>query len=188
MRILLSIFILTLSFQSWTMANDFKEFQIEGMSIGDSALDFFSEKKIKKNIRNWYKNKNIIGVEIKISSNKYDKIQIHYRTNDKTYKMIGINGLKFYRNNIKECYKKQNEVVKELKDFFPNIKPSNQSSKHSADKSGKSKVKYQSFHLKSKDIVSTACFDWSKEMKYNDHLRVGLVTKELNDWYSIAYK
>ena len=50
MKRLLLILILTLSFQSWTKADDIRDFQIEGMSIGDSALDFFSEEEIKKNI------------------------------------------------------------------------------------------------------------------------------------------
>ena len=43
---LLVIFILTISFQSWAKADDIRDFEIEGMSIGDSALDYFSEKEI----------------------------------------------------------------------------------------------------------------------------------------------
>ena len=47
MRFLL-IFILTLSSQSLTKANDsIKDFQIEGMSIGDSALDYFTKSDIQ---------------------------------------------------------------------------------------------------------------------------------------------
>ena len=46
MKKLLLILILTLSFQSWIKADDIRDFEIEGMSIGDSALDYFSEKKI----------------------------------------------------------------------------------------------------------------------------------------------
>ncbi len=42
MRLFLSIIIL-FSFQSWTKANDVRDFQIEGMSIGDSALKYFSK-------------------------------------------------------------------------------------------------------------------------------------------------
>ena len=48
MRLLLIIF-LTLSFQTLTKADDIRDFQIEGMSIGDSALNFFSEEEIKMN-------------------------------------------------------------------------------------------------------------------------------------------
>ena len=181
------LFTFLFCFQSWTKADDIRDFQIEGMSIGDSALDYFSEKEIKKNIKNYYKNKDIKVVEIEISSKQYDNIQFHYRANDKTYKLIGISGLKFYPNIIKECYKKQNEVVKELKVYFPNTKSTNHSKNHSGDKSGKSKIKFQSFYLKSDDIVQTACFDWSKEMKYTNNFRVSLLTQELDEWFGIAY-
>ena len=185
MKTLLTLFVLL--FSSSVLADDISDFEIEGMSIGESALNYFSESKIKKNIQNWYKNKEITGVEINISSNEYDVVHIHYRTKDKNYKMIGISGLKFYNQNIKKCYKKQIEVVEELKEFFPSINPTNKSIKHAGDKSGNSKVKFRSFHLESGDIVSTACYDWSKKMKFWDHLRIGLITSELNDWYVIAY-
>jgi len=41
--------ILTISFQSLTKADDIRDFQIEGMSIGDSLLDYFNEKDILNN-------------------------------------------------------------------------------------------------------------------------------------------
>ena len=47
MKRLLLILILILSFQSWTKADDISEFEIEGMSVGDSLLDYFSEEEIK---------------------------------------------------------------------------------------------------------------------------------------------
>ena len=47
MKRLLLILILTFSFQSLTKADDIRDFEIEGMSIGDSLLDYFSE--INKN-------------------------------------------------------------------------------------------------------------------------------------------
>ena len=182
------LFLILFSFSAPSFADDISDFQIEGMSIGDSALDFFSEEEIKRNKKNWYKNKEITGVEIKISSSEYNKVQIHHRTNDKTYKMIGISGIKFYRDNIEQCYKKQSKIVEELKEFFPNINPTNKSTKHTADKSGKSKIKFRSYHLKSGDIASTACYDWSKKMTYSDHLRIGLLTSDLNNWFKIAFK
>ena len=57
MKRFLLILILTFSFQTWTKADDIRDFQIEGMSIGDSALGYFSKKEIKKNKRNWFKDK-----------------------------------------------------------------------------------------------------------------------------------
>jgi len=43
MRVFFAVLILIFSLQSWTKADDISDFEIEGMSIGDSALDFFSE-------------------------------------------------------------------------------------------------------------------------------------------------
>ena len=44
MKILLTLFVLL--FSSSVVAEDISDFEIEGMSIGDSLLDYFSEKKI----------------------------------------------------------------------------------------------------------------------------------------------
>ena len=54
MRLLL-ILILTINFQSLTKADDIRDFEIEGMSIGDSALNFFSKKDLISNQKlQWY--------------------------------------------------------------------------------------------------------------------------------------
>ena len=55
--LIIFIFFITFNFQSLTRADDIRDFQIEGMSIGDSALDYFSESEINKNKK--------IGIEIK---------------------------------------------------------------------------------------------------------------------------
>ena len=62
MRIFLSILILIFNFQSWTIADDIRDFQIEGMSIGDSLLDFLSEDEINNSRRNYYSNRKYYAV------------------------------------------------------------------------------------------------------------------------------
>ena len=58
MRVFLAVLVLIFSLQSWTKADDIRNFQIEGMSIGDSLLDYFSEDKIKDSIvKDSYKHK-----------------------------------------------------------------------------------------------------------------------------------
>jgi len=42
MKRLLLILILIFSFQSLTKADDIRDFEIEGISVGDSLLDYFS--------------------------------------------------------------------------------------------------------------------------------------------------
>ena len=46
MRIFIAALVFIFSLQSWTKADDIRDFEIEGMSIGDSLLDYFSEKDI----------------------------------------------------------------------------------------------------------------------------------------------
>ena len=53
-RLLITL-ILLLSFQSLTKADDIRDFQIEGMSIGDSLLDYFSETEIKNHNQKYYR-------------------------------------------------------------------------------------------------------------------------------------
>ena len=50
MKRLLTILILIFTLQTPSQADDIRDFQIEGMSIGDSLLDFFSEEEINKKI------------------------------------------------------------------------------------------------------------------------------------------
>ena len=42
------LFLILFSFQTPSQADDIRDFQIEGMSIGDSLLDYTSEKEIKE--------------------------------------------------------------------------------------------------------------------------------------------
>ena len=52
MRIFISVLILILGFQSMVKADDIKDFEIEGISIGDSALKFFTKDQIIKMMTN----------------------------------------------------------------------------------------------------------------------------------------
>ena len=65
MKKLLGILVLGLLLITPSLADDIRDFQIEGMSIGDSVLDYFSEKQIKNNLRNWYKNKKYSTTSLK---------------------------------------------------------------------------------------------------------------------------
>ncbi len=184
MKRLLLILILTFSVQSWIKADDIRDFEIEGMSIGDSLLDYYSEKKITKNIRNWYRKKEVIGVEIIEKKGPYDSIQIHFKKDDKNYKIIGVAGLVFYRkNNINDCYEKQKIITDELKQVFPKTRLKYGKRKsHFSDKSGKSKTTTNTFYLSNKGEIDVACYDWTKKMKWWDNLRVVILSSELKNF------
>ena len=192
MNRLLLILILTLSFQTSIKADDIRDFQVEGMSIGDSLLDFFSEDEIKKSNR--YDNNNT-----SLKSNKmfqlrtgkkgpYTEIMFALKKNDRKYIIYGIAGLVKMENNISECYPKLNEVEKEFKELFSDFKIKKGSVKHSGDKSKKSKVTYVAFNFPSGHSAKLECYDWSKKMKYWDNFRVRVDSKEYINWLTNAYK
>jgi hypothetical protein len=189
MKRLLLILVLMFSFQTLTKADDIKDFQIEGMSIGDNLLDYYSKVEIKSNEKNYYKKKDYTPVWIKSSIFKdYDGVQFHYQKIQRDYIIVGIEGIIFYKDNMEDCYKKMNEIDKSFMNSFSSLERIDYGiRKHPADKSGKSRTKDIVYFFNSKDAMYVKCFDWSKKMSYGDNLRVGLKTKELNDWYSTAY-
>ena len=191
MRIFLSILILTLSLQSWSKADDIRNFEIEGMSIGDSALDFFSKSVLEKNKElEWYDTKVFTPIaELKLSDSKtYTSFQIAVKTKDKKYKIESVAGFIFYKDDISKCYKKLDSISKEIKELFVNIKDlGKETYKHSYDKTGKSKITDVILQDNNGNEVVVACYDWSDHLPYWDQLRISIDSNEYTDWLKIAY-
>ena len=188
MRVFITVLVLIFSLQSWTKADDISDFEIEGMSIGDSLLDYFSEDEI-----NMYK------VDIGYNSDKYETIQIspndynienydamhiNFLKNDKKIIIHAVAGMKDYDlNNIDECYKKKNEISKQLDHFFKKIpKSKTNKQKHAQDPSGKSFTTGLWINFPSGDRIIITCYDWSEELGWTDHLRLGMINKEFMDF------
>ena len=179
MKIILAILVLIFSLQSYTKADDISEFEIEGMSIGDSLLDYFSEDQLNKAYP--YKNKKYATISKALSNYEiYSGFQVHVRSDDKKYIIEAIEGMLLYENNIENCYKKQNEIIADLDKMFVNSKKNLMEKPHSADP--KSFVKAKEYTLKAGDFIRVVCVDWSKEIKFIDKLKVALVSKELMNW------
>ena len=101
-RIFLSVLILIFSFQSLTKADDIRDFEIEGMSLYESALNHFSKSFIKNNEEDYYKDNKYKTATI--SSNKfeiYQQVQITYKSNDQKFTLIDINGI--VDKNYNDC-------------------------------------------------------------------------------------
>ena len=98
------------------------------------------------------------------------------------YKMYSITGYIDYDKNIDGCYKKLNELDKELSTLFIGAKRFIEHRKIlSADKSGKSTMKQISYDFKSGDVASISCTDWSSKMNYPDALYVNLDLQEVRN-------
>ena len=191
MKIFLSVLILILNLQSWTKANDIndiKDFAIQGISVGDSLLDYYSAEEIYKNIDpNAYKNKDgkfkLTGFYEKFG--EYDGLQFAIKPDDKNLIIYGINGGIFF-SNINECNLKRKSIRKELSTLFKEATTNfDDKAIHPSDISGKSYLISDGFFLKS-GSASVKCFNWSDEIteKYGwaDNLRVGVKLNEYNNW------
>ena len=76
----MKIFILILlifNIQSWTKADDIRDFQIEGISIGDSLLDHMTKKEINSSKRNYLKNKKYYVVGYDKNLDNYTPVDVY---------------------------------------------------------------------------------------------------------------
>ena len=188
MRIFIAALVLIFSFQSWIKADDIRDFQIEGMSIGDSLLDYYSEEKINEQLSkvvSTYKSERIKRVYFMTeASSNYLQYNFHY-INDSSYRILAVDGVKLYEGDIEGCYKNQIEVSNYVEN---NLSYNNKIEKnyiHRADKTGKSKVKNIRYEVNS-GFFEISCTSWGKELKedkpWRDTLSVNISSEEFWDW------
>jgi len=168
-----------------SQADDIRDFQIEGMSIGDSALDYFSKQEIKKAHKYKFKNDEFSTMEFKKLNffETYDNIQISFKTNDQKLELHAVEGLIFYEKNIKKCIKKIDEVDKEISEIFKKIKKKKKKTyKHPYDKSGDSTITDIRYNFSNGDSAQIACYNWSKKINYTDNFRIILRSKKFSNF------
>lgn len=194
-RLTILIFLIIFSLQSLTKADDIREFQIEGMSVGDSLLDYMSKNQINNSKRNYFTDKRKYYVVYKASSlNTYEVVDIYLKTGDKNYEIRSIVG-KLTAKNKKACLLKRKEITKQIDQFFPNSeKQTYDDVPHTYDKTGKSR-EYQTGYLLGKDYmddhISITCTFFSEKIKkkneWEDSLNVAATSAEIQSWFANDY-
>ena len=188
MKKLLVIIALSLCFITPSHADDIRDFQIEGMNVGESLLDYFNEDEIKNNLVLWYKNNKMRTTEMTSPKFKvYRVVHLSYKNNDKNYIINNISGeLKLNKN---DCANTMNEINEEFKKIFENYKIKNETIKHPIDKSGKSIVTEIGYHFDNGDVAVVQCYNMSKKTIYPSGLKLQLAKREFANWLSLeAYK
>ena len=187
MKTFLVIFILL--FPTSVFAEDISDFQIEGMSVGDMYIDHFSEKTIKQNKKNWFKNnKYTIVTDLhKSSFQTYDWLQLVFKTIDTKKEIYGIEGIVIYDKNIKGCFKEMKNIITAISKLFENVNDLGEVTyAHAYDKSGESIETDRRFELDG-DIILIGCQDWSKKSGFPDQLRVSIRKKDYSEFLKTAY-
>ena len=175
MKKLLGILVLGLFLITPSLADDIRDFQIEGLSIGDSLLEFFSKEEIKENKYFLYDTKKFATISKgKELLTVYDYMQLNFNDNDNKYIIKSVEGHINYTKNIKDCYKKKDEITLEVSDLFSNVSKEKYSGTHQADESGESIVDAIHFSFVDNSEIRIACIDWSKHIKHSDYLLIAI--------------
>ena len=189
--ILISVFF---SFSAASLADDVTDFQLEGISLYDSALDHFSERQIKNNIQDWYNSKEYLTTSLRYlpKFKIYKDVQLSFKRGDKRYIILSIDGV-FYMN-IKDCLKELDKTEKELNEMFKDAYKSKKDTyPHLWDKTGETKITDIFWKFNSGDQITAQCIDWSEKIKnkfgYKDEWRIRIGGEEFGNFLSNkAYK
>ena len=95
-KLLTTFLILFFTLQSWAKADDIRDFEIEGMSIGDNALEHFTKEELNNAEKFTYPSKKFSEIFTHSSNYKiYDSVTISLM--EGKYKIYGISGVIDYR-------------------------------------------------------------------------------------------
>jgi len=178
-RLSLYLFLILFSLQTPSWADDIREFQIEGMSIGDSLLDYFSESEINKQKKNFYpKSKKYYYIEYGQGLEIYDVVSFHIKKNDKKYIIAAIKGGLDFPEKMKECKKKKKELEKEVSLFLQKPEEESYDFNYPEDKGKSSITDFKTSGGK----IRIWCTDWKKSSGYIDHLGLSISPTEYLKW------
>ena len=179
------LFLILFSFSAPSFADDIRDFQIEGISIGDSLLNYMSEEEIKENVVSVYLDKKFTISVYKKSTEIYDLgVGITYKSNDKTYKIHGVQGRVNFGNNIEGCYEKQDKIVKEISSMFNETKKEDWGilKLHLKGTAAEgSTYRPITFDFNNGDSINIACFHYS-DAPEDDHLKISMSSKEFSKY------
>ena len=171
-------------------ANEISDFEIEYISVGSKLFDIFSE--------NEFNNAKVTSKLFKQKDNKfhsllfyqlnrfttYDAVRVSWDPIDLNKQLIGVSGIKYFRNKIDECLDFRENIIKNIGELLGNdaIKKNYGKNVHTYDKSGKSYYYEVSFNLTNGGKIRVNCTDWNEEFKnYWDALEVVIQTEKFTE-------
>ena len=204
-KLLIFLFSLFFICSPSVFADDISKFEIEGVSIGDSLLDYMTEEEILTEIKinkdrflhlkEPYK---YVQVSLIKESRIYDSLVIVVKNNslnqfitnsDEKFKILYIGGNITFIENVDGCKQKQDEVEGVLSGMFPNTKISkNIGYKNPSDPSGESIVDAIEYKFSSGDEIELQCKNHEETFRIKKNwvegLTIGIFSKEIIKWLS----
>ena len=183
MKKLLAIVVLGLFLITPSQADDISEFQIEGISIGDSLLEFANEKKIKSSIaKAQYSNDKftIYKAEMLVENKNYDYLTVTTKKNDKNYLVTNISGSLFY-SELDDCLQKKTSIQNEIEKIINYNDKNEVKYKSKQDKIGNSMIYGIQYYLKpypSNEAILINCYHFSTESNLKRSLSLAVNSEE----------
>ena len=184
MKKIFFLIIWILTFQTQSLADNIRYFQIEDMSIGDSALDYFSESQLENNEQGWHNySYNEYSTSYMPGKGIYNWFLVTYKNNDNNFIIEGlVGGLEKNNYDNKECNNKLDDVALNISESFKNtVQEEKKSYKLTADASqtypfaGKSTVTSLSFNFLDEAKIILACYDMDKKANQNESLLTSIL-------------
>ena len=175
-----------------SFTDEISEYQIEGISIGDSLLDHLSKEeiiteiKINKPSYN-YLNDDFGEVYLFGNFDTYDRLSFRVKPKDKHYTIYSIKGSISYDDKLEQCFAKQKEINKEFSSIYKNAKKRKYTYKFPWDSTGESVSHNIEFNFDVGHGISVNCTKYKKSLKiengWQDTLQIIIDTKEIIDWF-----
>ena len=191
MKKIFFLIIWILTFQTQSLSDDIKYFKIEEMSIGDSALDYFSESQLEDNEQGWH---NYSYKEYSTSfvpgKGIYNWFLVSYK-NDNNFIIEALaGGLEKSNYDNKECNNKLDAVALNISELFKNtLQEEKKFYKLTAEAArtypftGKSTVTSLSFNFLDGAKIILACYKMDKKAKENKSFLTSILKQ--NDSFRI---
>tara|TARA_Y100000768_G_scaffold373456_1_gene342114 strand:- start:310 stop:879 length:570 start_codon:yes stop_codon:yes gene_type:complete len=187
MRYIFFALLLILSLRSLALADNVQDFEIDGMSIGDSLIEYKSLNEIEKAVENkmMYPDSNFAVIVFNPNTKQpYDYIEIVYDITNKEYIIDALTGLVNYPNSYDKCKINKINISNEFKLIFNDAKIYENESPHYYFPD--SIVDQIDFYPKSGGFVRVSCTDWSeklfKENEWVDNLKVSIGSKKFSEF------
>jgi len=183
MKKLLAIIVLGLLWCNTTQADDIRDFEIEGLSVGDSLLTLANKEKIKKAIQDrQYPNDKflIYNLEMLVDLKIYDYGTVSTKKNDSNYIITNISGIVRY-NKLDECLKLKDEIQTDIEKIFKSVNKQETNFASRQDETGNSKVYGVQNYFKpypSDEAITINCYHFTPESGIEKTLKVSVNTHE----------
>ena len=110
--LLIIILILNFNLNSWTRADNIQEFEIEGISLYESALKYYDTNELNEDVQKNYSSNKYTTSTIWSNLKEYDYLQLSFKTGDANYIIQDISGGK--KMNFNKCEKQLDQLEKEI--------------------------------------------------------------------------